>query len=53
VSQAGHNFLGLVGFFGATMVALWSVITHPRRFRMNAVVQQFENVGSRRLASSG
>ncbi|HZF44133.1 MAG TPA: MlaE family lipid ABC transporter permease subunit [Sphingomonadaceae bacterium] len=53
VSQAGHNFLGLVGFFGATMVALWSVITHPRRFRMNAVVQQFENVGLKALGIVG
>ena len=53
VALAGHNFLGLIGFFGATMVAVWSVITHPRRFRMNAVVQQFENVGLKALGIVG
>ena len=50
---AGHNFMGLVGFFGGVMVAFWSVLTHPSRFRFNAVVQQFENVGLKALGIVG
>ena len=52
-AQAGRNFVGLVGFFGGTLVALWNVVTHPRRFRFNAVVQQFENVGLKALGIVG
>jgi phospholipid/cholesterol/gamma-HCH transport system permease protein len=42
---AGQTMLGLLGFFGAMLISLWSVILHPRRFRLNAVVQRFEVVG--------
>jgi phospholipid/cholesterol/gamma-HCH transport system permease protein len=37
--------LGLLGFFGAMLIGVWAVIQHPRRFRVNAVVQRFEVVG--------
>ena len=42
---AGQTLLGLVGFLGAIAVGFWSIIRHPRRFRGNAVVRQFEVVG--------
>jgi phospholipid/cholesterol/gamma-HCH transport system permease protein len=45
--------LGLLGFFGATCVAAWSVIRHPGRFRVNAVVQRFEVVGVAALGIIG
>jgi len=42
---AGQTMLGLLAFFGAMLIAVWNVIKHPRRFRINAVVQRFEVVG--------
>ena len=51
--QAGRTTKGLVGFLGATAIAFVSVIRHPRRFRFNAVVQQFEVVGVAALGIIG
>ena len=45
--------LGLLGFFGALLIAIWSVIRQPRRFRFNAVVQRFEVVGVHALGIIG
>lgn len=45
VVNSGKTLYGLLGFMGATVIALWNVITHPRRFRFNATVQRFEVVG--------
>ncbi|WP_298400031.1 MlaE family lipid ABC transporter permease subunit [Sphingobium sp.] len=53
VSNSGATLVGLVGFFGATLVACWSVIRHPSRFRINAVVQRFEVVGVSALGIIG
>ncbi len=50
---AGGTLIGLLGFFGALLVSVWNVITHPRRFRVNAVVQTFEAVGVHALAIIG
>ncbi len=50
---AGRTMLGLLGFFGAVLVSVWSVITHPRRFRVNAVTQQFELLGIHSLGIVG
>ncbi len=44
---------GLLGFFGATCVAFFNVVTHPKRFRFNATVQRFEVVGVSALAIIG
>lgn len=44
---------GLLGFFGALLIAVWHLIKRPRRFRFNAVVQQFEVVGVHALAIIG
>jgi len=51
--QAGRTLLGLLGFFGAVMISSWNLIRHPGRFRVNAVVRQFEVVGVSALAIIG
>jgi phospholipid/cholesterol/gamma-HCH transport system permease protein len=48
-----RTLAGLLGFFGAVLVSLGSVIMHPRRFRLNAVAQQFEVVGIQALGIVG
>ena len=53
VAQAGRTLLGLLGFFGALVVAIGSVIANPRRFRWNAVIQRFEVVGVSALGIIG
>jgi phospholipid/cholesterol/gamma-HCH transport system permease protein len=50
---AGRTLIGLLGFFGATLVSTWALIRHPGRFRINAVVQRFEVVGVSALAIIG
>jgi phospholipid/cholesterol/gamma-HCH transport system permease protein len=50
---AGRTMIGLLGFFGALLVSLWNVIQHPRRFRLNAVIQRFEVVGVHALGIIG
>jgi phospholipid/cholesterol/gamma-HCH transport system permease protein len=50
---AGQTLLGLLGFFGAILVATWDVIRNPKRFRVNAVIQRFELVGVKALAIVG
>ncbi|MDB5736862.1 MAG: hypothetical protein JWO65_530, partial [Sphingomonas bacterium] len=52
-STAGHTLIGLLGFFGATLVAMWNIILNPGRFRVNAVIRQFEVVGVDALAIIG
>ena len=44
---------GLLGFMGATVIAGFAVLRHPRRFRFNAVVHEFETVGVSALAIIG
>ncbi|WP_338501597.1 MlaE family lipid ABC transporter permease subunit [Sphingomonas kaistensis] len=51
--QFGRTFAGLLGFFGATLIGLAAVLTHPKRFRYNALVQQFDVVGVRALGIIG
>jgi phospholipid/cholesterol/gamma-HCH transport system permease protein len=53
VIVAGHTMYGLLGFLGATLVASWNVMTHPRRFRFNATVHGFEMVGVTALGIIG
>ncbi|WP_150292194.1 MlaE family lipid ABC transporter permease subunit [Sphingobium estronivorans] len=53
VINSGTTLLGLLGFFGGTLVAAWNVIRHPGRFRINAVVQRFEVVGVSALGIIG
>lgn len=53
VVNAGSTLWGLLGFFGGTLVAAWSLIRNPHRFRVNAVVQRFEVVGVSALGIIG
>ena len=50
---AGRTLLGLLGFLGATALAFLHLLRHPRRFRVNAVVQRFEVVGVTALGIIG
>jgi len=52
-TTAGRTLLGLLGFFGATILAFWALIRNPSRFRFNAVIQRFEVVGVSALAIIG
>ena len=45
--------VGVVDFLGASVLALGSVIRHPRRFPMTALVRQFELVGVSALGIIG
>ena len=52
-SAAAYSLIGLLGFFGATLIGLWGLITHPRRVRFNAMARQFEVVGVKALGIIG
>ena len=47
------TLVGLLGFFGALCLAVAQIFRHPRRFRFNAVVQQFDMVGIHALGIIG
>ena len=53
VSEAGATMVGLLGFFGATILGFGAIIRQPRRFRVNSVVQAFDAVGVRALGIIG
>ena len=53
ITEAGRTLVGLLGFFGATLIGFASLVSHPRRFRLNAVVQRFDVVGVRALGIIG
>ena len=53
VIETGRTLVGLLGFFGATLVAFANVIRRPKRFRLNAVIQRFDVVGVRALGIIG
>ncbi|MEO6248676.1 MAG: MlaE family lipid ABC transporter permease subunit [Sphingomicrobium sp.] len=52
-AETGRTLLGLLGFFGATLIGFGSVLRRPKRFRVNAVVQAFDSVGIRALGIIG
>jgi phospholipid/cholesterol/gamma-HCH transport system permease protein len=51
--DAASNLRGLLGFFGAVLIGMFNVLRDPRRFRGNAVIQQFEVVGVSALGIVG
>ncbi|MBW0144218.1 ABC transporter permease [Sphingomicrobium clamense] len=52
-TETGKTFVGLIGFFGSVLIAIASILRHPKRFRFNAVVQRFDLVGVRALGIIG
>jgi phospholipid/cholesterol/gamma-HCH transport system permease protein len=53
IAETGRTLLGLLDFFGATLIGFFNVIKRPKRFRVNAVVQRFDVVGVRALGIIG
>ena len=53
VAEIGTTLVGLLGFFGGTLIAFANVIRRPRKFRLNAVVTRFDVVGVRALGIIG
>ena len=53
IVETGRTLVGLLGFFGATLIGLANVVSRPKRFRLNAVVQRFDVVGVRALGIIG
>ncbi len=51
--EAGRTLVGLLGFLGAVIIGMASIIRRPKRFRLNAVVQRFDLVGVRALGIIG
>jgi phospholipid/cholesterol/gamma-HCH transport system permease protein len=51
--ESGRTLTGLLGFFGAVLLAFAAVVRRPKRFRFNAVVQRFDVVGVRALGIIG
>lgn len=48
-----QTLYGLLGFFGAVIIAAFRIVIHPSRFRLNATVQRFEVVGVTALGIIG
>ncbi|KUO54389.1 MAG: ABC transporter permease [Sphingomonadales bacterium BRH_c3] len=45
VSKGGQGVVNVIGFLGQVLIACGSLLIHPRRFRVKALVRQMELVG--------
>jgi phospholipid/cholesterol/gamma-HCH transport system permease protein len=52
-TQAGRTLYGLLGFFGAILIAIAGMMLHPSRFRFHSIVHRFELVGVKALGIVG
>jgi phospholipid/cholesterol/gamma-HCH transport system permease protein len=52
-AQAGRTLYGLLGFFGAILIAIAGMMLHPSRFRFHSIVHRFELVGVKALGIVG
>ncbi len=50
---AMRTLYGLLGFFGAILIAIGSTMRHPSRFRYHSIVHRFELVGVKALGIVG
>src|SRR5436309_3450381 len=53
VAESGVTLVGLLGFFGSTLIGFANLIRRPKKFRVNAVVQRFDVVAVRALGIIG
>lgn len=53
VVGAGHGVIAFLGFVGAMLIGIGSLIRHPGRFRIKALVRQMELVGVSALGIIG
>ncbi len=53
VGNSLREFLGIIGFFGATLASLFSLMRNPGRIRWHAVITRFETVGINALGIVG
>ena len=53
VSDWGRGTLGVIGFLGTIVLAIGTVIRHPRRFRTKSLIRQMELVGVSSLGIIG
>ncbi len=53
VAGFGAGVIGVIGFIGALLIAFGSLIRHPSRFRLKALVHQMELIGVTALGIVG
>lgn len=53
VAEAGRTMVGLVSFLGAIILELLTILRHPSKLRLNAVIHRFELVGVNALGIIG
>jgi phospholipid/cholesterol/gamma-HCH transport system permease protein len=52
-AAGARTMIGLVGFLGAIVIAIYNILSTPARFRWHAMVQGFDNVAVKALGIIG